>query len=255
LLIDGINIDTKISNATGTGITQADLDVKQNILTSSSDISTKRIDVSDRVVITGQSPSLYFKDTNHRSGMLHMNDNRMYFLSGGSNSESWSQVNGQWPLYLQTDTNQAVFGGVISTPSYTFSSGKPRFRMFRDNFTLPSGSTSLLNGGNIDFQSNVTLLNGVFIANIAGVYCVTCKLRMPDLSNQSVEIQWYIQAKGGVQVAHEGMEMWIPGGISGRRAGMSMCLVNLPGGAGILPRNDSVTLAGCTATFEGFLVQ
>jgi hypothetical protein len=51
------------------------------------------------------------------------------------------------------------------------------------------------------------------------------------------------------------MEMWIPGGISGRRAGMSTCLVNLSGGAGILPRNDSVTLAGCTATFEGFLVQ
>ena len=127
--------------------------------------------------------------------------------------------------------------------------------MFRNDFTLPSGTTSLLNGGTIDFQSNVTLSNGVFIANITGVYCVTCKLRMPDLSNQSVEIQWYIQSKGGVQVAHEGMEMWIPGGISGRRAGMSTCLVNLSGGAGILPRNDSVTLAGCTATFEGFLVQ
>ena len=78
---------------------------------------------------------------------------------------------------------------------------------------------------------------------------------MPDLSNQSVEIQWYIQFKGGTQVAHEPMEMWIPGGISGRRAGMSTCLVNLSVGSGILPRNDSVTLAGCTATFEGFLVQ
>ena len=71
---------------------------------------------------------------------------------------------------------------------------------------------------------------------------------MPDLSNQSVEIQWYIRSKGGVQVAHEEMEMEIPGGIS-------TCLVNLSGGAGILPRNDRVTRAGCTATFEGFLVQ
>ena len=32
LLIGGVNIDTKIANATGTGITQADLDTKQNIL-------------------------------------------------------------------------------------------------------------------------------------------------------------------------------------------------------------------------------
>jgi hypothetical protein len=78
---------------------------------------------------------------------------------------------------------------------------------------------------------------------------------MPDLSNQSVETQWYIQSKGGTQVAHEPMEMRIPGGISGRRAGMSTCLVNLSGGAGILPRNDGVTLTRCVANFEWFLVQ
>jgi hypothetical protein len=255
LLIDGVDIDTKIANSTGSTITQADLDEKQNFLTSSINIETKRIDVSDKLVITGTQPSLYFKDTNARSGMIHMNDNKMYFLSGGTNTETWTQVGGEWPLTLNTNNNLAEFGGTITTPSYTFSSGKPRFRMFRNDFTLPSGTTSLLNGGTIDFQSNVTLSSGIFIANITGVYCVTCKLRMPDLSNQSVEIQWYIQSKGGVQVAHEGMEMWIPGGISGRRAGMSTCLVNLSGGAGILPRNDSVTLAGCTATFEGFLVQ
>jgi hypothetical protein len=49
LLIDGVDIDTKIANATGTGITQADLDAKQNILTSSTNILTKRIDVSDKL--------------------------------------------------------------------------------------------------------------------------------------------------------------------------------------------------------------
>jgi hypothetical protein len=177
------------------------------------------------------------------------------FLSGGNKSERWSRVDGRWPLTLHTNNNLAEFGGTITTPTYTFSSGKPRFRMFRNTYTLPSGTTSLLNGGTIDFQSNVTLSNGVFIANIAGVYCVTCKLRLPDLSNKSIEMQWYIVSKGWVQVAHEGIEMWIPGGISGRRAGMSTCLVNLPGGAGILPRNDFEPLDRCTATFEGFLVQ
>jgi len=145
------------------------------VLSSSSNILTSRIDVSDKVVITGDTPVLILKDTNQRSGMVYMNNNSMYFLSGVANSETWTQVGSQWPLYLQTDTNQAVFGGIITTPSYTFSSGKPRFRMFRDNFTLPSGTTSLLNGGTIDFQSNVTLSNGVFIANITGVYCATCK--------------------------------------------------------------------------------
>jgi hypothetical protein len=61
---------------------------------------------------------LYLKDTNQRSGMIHMNDNRMYFLSGVANSESWSQINSQWPLYLQTDTNTAVFGGNITSPNW-----------------------------------------------------------------------------------------------------------------------------------------
>jgi hypothetical protein len=126
---------------------------------------------------------MYFKDTNNRSGMIHMNSDKMYFLSGVSNSETWTQVGGEWPLTLNTNNNLAEFGGTITTPSYTFSSGKPRFRIIRDNFTLPSETTSLLNGGTIDFQNNVTLTSGIFIANITGVYCVTCKLRMPDLSN------------------------------------------------------------------------
>ena len=71
---------------------------------------------SSDVKITGGSPTLYFKDTNERSGMIHMNSNRMYFLSGGVNSDTWGQVNGQWPLYLQTNTNEAFFGGNINTP-------------------------------------------------------------------------------------------------------------------------------------------
>jgi len=98
LNISGESIDTKIANSSE-GITQAQLDKKQNILTSSTNILTARIDVSDKLVITGQQPTLNLKDTNARSGMIHMNDNRMYFLSGETNTESWSQVNGQWPLY------------------------------------------------------------------------------------------------------------------------------------------------------------
>jgi hypothetical protein len=49
LLIDAVDIDTKIAND---GITQADLDTKQNTLTSSSNILTSRIYVNDKLVIT-----------------------------------------------------------------------------------------------------------------------------------------------------------------------------------------------------------
>ena len=68
----------------------------------------------NKSVIRGESPALYLRDTNQRSGMIHMNSNRMYFLSGGTDTESWATlVNGQWPLYLQTDNNNAIFGGRI----------------------------------------------------------------------------------------------------------------------------------------------
>jgi uncharacterized protein (UPF0254 family) len=64
-------------------------------------------------------------------------------------------------------------------------------RIYRNNFTLWSGTTCLINGGTIQFQSNITLSSGIFIATIAGVYCVMCKLRLPDNNNQAPEIQWY----------------------------------------------------------------
>ena len=45
-----------------------------------------------------------------------MNSDRMYFLSGGTNTESWTQVNGRWPLTLHTSSNYAEFGGNIYSP-------------------------------------------------------------------------------------------------------------------------------------------
>jgi len=146
----------------------------------------------------------------------------------------------------------AIVSGTITTSSYTFSTAKPRFIIHRSNFTIPSGTTSLLNGGTVSFQSNVTLSAGIFISQIAGVYCVTCKLRLPDSNNQAPEIQWYRRAGSGQQSSYEDFEGWIPAGVSGRRAGMSQCLINMGVGDGVLPRNDLQTMAGCTATFEGF---
>jgi DUF4097 and DUF4098 domain-containing protein YvlB len=52
----------------------------------------------------------------------------MYFLSGGTNTESWSQVNGRWPLVLHTDTNRAEFGGQLDCDldAFHYSAGNGR---------------------------------------------------------------------------------------------------------------------------------
>ena len=54
--------------------------------------------------------------------MIHVNTNRMYFLSGPANSE-------QWPLCLQLDTNEAVFGRQVNcdTDCFHYSAGAQRY--------------------------------------------------------------------------------------------------------------------------------
>jgi hypothetical protein len=272
-LLAGTNITitgNTISSAGPGGVLPANVNfssVNTSTLNTSTIDSGGRVDIGDAdgqsqgLVLTGTEPTIAFKDTNARSGMIHMNDNNMYFLSGGTNSEVWSQVNGQWPLILHTYTNRAQFGGNIDAVGnitcggYMRANDKPRVRIERNNFTLPSGTTSLLNGGSVSLQSNCIVSSGIFIATISGIYACFCKLRLPDDNNQSPEIQWYRRASNGSQSKYENFEMWIPQGVDGRRAGMSHTLIELSAGQGILPRNDLNTMGGCVATFDVFMIQ
>jgi hypothetical protein len=190
-----------------------------------------------------------------------MNSNKMYFLSGDANSEAWEQVNEQWPLVLHTDSYRAQFGGSIDAVGnitcggYMKANNKPRMRIIRDNFTLGSGTTSLLNDGSVSLRSNCTVSSGIFIATISGIYACSCKLRLPDNNTQTPEIQWYFRATNGSQSRYEQFEMWIPAGVNGRRSGMTYTIINLLVGEGILPRNDLEPMSGCHATFDVFMIQ
>jgi len=124
-LIAGTNITitgNTISSAGSGGTLPANANfssVNTSTLNTSTIDSSGRVDIGDAdgqskgLVLTGNEPTITFKDTNARSGMILMNDNKMLFLSGASNSEAWSQVDGEWPLILHTDTNRAQFGGQL----------------------------------------------------------------------------------------------------------------------------------------------
>jgi len=130
VLTAGTNITitgNTISSAGGGGSYPSDASfssVNTSTLNTSTIDSSGRVDIgnsdgqSEGLVITGEKPTITLKDTDARSGMIHMNDNNMYFLSGVSNSEAWTQVNGQWPLILNTSTNVAQFGGNITSPNW-----------------------------------------------------------------------------------------------------------------------------------------
>ena len=104
----------KTSNTTFTiggyngAATEGDLSLNFSSINTDAPILT-----NSKVVIRGDQPTMYFRDTNANSAMIHVNSNIMYVLRGGVDSETFTQVNGQWPLYLELNTNNAVFGGSV----------------------------------------------------------------------------------------------------------------------------------------------
>jgi hypothetical protein len=74
------------------------------------------------IEIQNGSPTLYLRDTNHRSAMVHVNSNIFYVLRGsGNNSTSWSQTNGRWPLEINLNNNDAYFGADVTAHNYMYA--------------------------------------------------------------------------------------------------------------------------------------
>jgi hypothetical protein len=98
----------------------------------------------------------------------------MYFLSGPANSESWAPVNSQYPLYLQTDTNDAVFGRNISSPRW-----RVLFPVNNLSNQFPSNSGTIVtiannvvcNGGGMIFHFKC----GGFMSGTTGKVTVTLR--------------------------------------------------------------------------------
>ena len=105
---DGFDIRNNVLKITGTTVIDASR-VLQNISNTF---------ITGNLYINNASPTVYLRDTDHRSCMLHCNTNYFYVLRGsGTDSTSWSQYNGYWPVYWNLEDNSAVFGGTITAAS------------------------------------------------------------------------------------------------------------------------------------------
>jgi len=117
----------------------------------------------------------------------------MYFLSGTANSDSWSQINGQWPLYLQTDTNAAVFGGTVTAP--IIKSNVPSWNLW-DTGTISSGILNFTIN-NVPAQNcTVTLSTGRVTATVAGRYFVSFHGFTENNVTAGIGCQYYIRKNG-----------------------------------------------------------
>lgn len=79
------------------------------------------LDVRGNMYLSGQkyinnvSPTIYLQDTDHRSGMIHMNSNLLYFLNGsGVNSTTWTPNNSEWPLTVNMTNDDISVGGIMA---------------------------------------------------------------------------------------------------------------------------------------------
>lgn len=87
-------------------------DIRANIFYQRDDTNS-RWD-SGYFVLRGTSPTIYFRDTDHNSAMLHNNSNLFYILRGANDTETYTQVSGQWPLTVNLTNNDATVGGSFS---------------------------------------------------------------------------------------------------------------------------------------------
>jgi hypothetical protein len=191
-LIAGSNITitgNTISSAGGGGTLPADANfssVNTSTLNTSTIDSSGRVDIGDAdgqskgLVLTGTAPTITFKDTDARSGMIYMNSDKMFFLSGEPNSEAWSRVQGEWPLILHTDTNRAQFGGQLDCDL--------------DAFHYCSGNDKITKGTNADLSWTLTrrgsnIQNGdSFRPKYSGKYSITLAIFLTANSSGQVRV-------------------------------------------------------------------
>lgn len=88
--------------------TEGTLDLNFTAINTDASIRT-----SSTIGMRGSAPTMYFRDTDGNSAMLRTDGNVFFILRGENDTETWTQVNGQWPMYIDLTTNQAVFGGNV----------------------------------------------------------------------------------------------------------------------------------------------
>lgn len=65
--------------------------------------------------INNGAPTIFLQDADNQTGMIHMNSNLMYFLSGsGANTTGWATNGSQWPLVINMTNDAATFGGAVN---------------------------------------------------------------------------------------------------------------------------------------------
>jgi hypothetical protein len=143
---------------------------------------------SSRLVLRGIQPTLYLRDTDNRSGMIHMNSNIMYFLNGsGNDTETWTQQNGQnWALQINMNNNDATFGGSVSVGG-SLSVGGTNINSIIDQRIKDKFLFSV-------YRTSITFVVFGFTNYWEGVWDFETNLKLNEYSRPQLNVRWKISA-------------------------------------------------------------
>ena len=103
---------TSQTDGSGSGLDADTLDGVQ-----ASGFITTSLTQPSQIAIRNASPTIYLRDTNNNSSMIHCNSSIFYVLRGGNDTTTWTTVNGRWPMQLNLTNNDATFGGNVTAYS------------------------------------------------------------------------------------------------------------------------------------------
>ncbi|MBY0315826.1 MAG: tail fiber domain-containing protein, partial [Bdellovibrionales bacterium] len=112
------------TDATGTEADTLATVTARGATTSAPTVFSGTLNANSNVYINNNSPTIYLQDTDHRSGMIHMNSNQFYILSGsGTNSTGWATNGSSWPLQIDLTNDNITLGGSTNVAEGTLSVG------------------------------------------------------------------------------------------------------------------------------------
>lgn len=96
------------------------VEIRNEADTAYANLKASNITATGNIIINNESPTLILQDTNHRSGMLRVQDNTFQVLRGSDTNSITEQALGNyWPLEINLNTNDAEFGADVSAASFT----------------------------------------------------------------------------------------------------------------------------------------
>ncbi len=120
----------------------------------------------NRMIIQGNSPTMWFQDTDSRSCCWHNNSNLMYLLRGtGANAISWDNgPNGRHPITMNLETGDCTFSGNVV--AYSDSRLKKNIKKIENAIS----KISLINGVHYETIDGINKRIGVIAQEVREVF-------------------------------------------------------------------------------------